>query len=334
MAIRNYIGAFQAAMLAKVGKKTPIKVSHFITNRCNLHCSYCCAADLEQERVKELSIDEIKDAMLQFRNAGAQLWDFCGGEPLLRPEIDEAMSYAKELGYIVSIVTNGGFIKQRINALKMADVIMVSLDGPKEVHNKLRGSDYSYDAVIAGIDLLVSNGKTPILNMVITKDNYQYAVYLMEFAQEHKCMNEFSFVVPNREEVKEYVADYEAIVNLAKNILEMKKTNPKIISSSSYLQRVIDFYSGKVDRFQGTCMAGMTFCVLSPEGNVALCLNLFKDGFSGKQIGYKEAFKKLPDHDCDCRFRCYYNTSNLHSLPADLLLRVPLNVARGRWIHS
>lgn len=76
---------------------------------------------------------------------------FCGGETFLWHDKDKTIRdlviEAKEMGFlIVNVVTNGTF---PIN-LPEADLILLSLDGKKDNHNKIRGN--TYDIIMDNID--------------------------------------------------------------------------------------------------------------------------------------------------------------------------------------
>ena len=331
MNYKNYLTTLKSMALAKFGVKTPIKVSHFVTNRCNLNCCFCLAKDLKRD--SEMTTEEIKKAMNEFKRAGTQLWDFCGGEPLLRKDISELILYAKEIGLMVSIVTNGMQIKKNILALLKADSIMISIDGPKEIHDKIRGAP-CFDTIVENLDILVKNNKTPIINMVISRDNLTSVDYMINFAKQHHCLIDFSLVVANRFEIGQYTLSKEQVNEIINKILRLKRQTPSIITSTSYLKRILKYKNNKVSKFLPNCLAGKTFCVLSPEGEVALCVGMFRKSFDGKKLGFYNAFKKLKYPGCDCNFRCYYNTSNLHSMKPFGLAKAAYNQLRGKWVHS
>ncbi len=121
-----------------------------LTNRCNLKCPYCFANANAQSYVYEPSLTEIKgmlDQVADVRPKRQQGIQFSGGEPTLHPHFLEAVSYAKELGFIsVQIATNGITLAQEKFAKKAAEaglrMIYLQFDGTfGGIYQKTRGVD-------------------------------------------------------------------------------------------------------------------------------------------------------------------------------------------------
>lgn len=73
---------------------------HF-TNKCNMSCRYCFVPCN-----KELSLEESLIVLSKLRNFFSRI-NFVGGEPTLSSNLKPLVIQAKELGFEVSIVTNG-----------------------------------------------------------------------------------------------------------------------------------------------------------------------------------------------------------------------------------
>lgn len=76
-----------------------------------------------------------------------------GGEPFLYPGIMELMNYAKKKGFSVTIVTNGVNLKEKAEEIvkNKWDYVLVSLDGPEEIHDKCRNFKGAYKAAYEGL---------------------------------------------------------------------------------------------------------------------------------------------------------------------------------------
>ncbi|MCE5301652.1 MAG: radical SAM protein [Planctomycetaceae bacterium] len=124
-----------------------------LTQRCNLRCEYCCYGqqypELRSHGEATLSIDVAKNVVRDFLSHQPQkcLIGFYGGEPLLEFELlQQIVWFTEELAsrYDVkpafSLTTNGTLLTdEKIHFLvKHGFNVMVSMDGPKDIHDRYR----------------------------------------------------------------------------------------------------------------------------------------------------------------------------------------------------
>lgn len=143
------------------GESSALKqISIKITNMCNLRCKMCGQwgetgyniGKPAKEINKTLPFDVYKKLVddVADRKPIFYIW---GGEPFLYPDIMPFLKYLKGKKLITAIVTNG--IKLKKNAEELVemglDCLMVSLDGPREVHNEIRGSGTCFDILVEGL---------------------------------------------------------------------------------------------------------------------------------------------------------------------------------------
>ena len=79
-----------------------------------------------------------------------------GGEPLLRPDIEQVGKEIAKRGYYWSMVSNGFFYTEQMHRKLMAaglKAITFSLDGIGENHNWMRGNPNSYEHTIKAIEI-------------------------------------------------------------------------------------------------------------------------------------------------------------------------------------
>jgi MoaA/NifB/PqqE/SkfB family radical SAM enzyme len=81
-------------------------------------------------------------------------------DEFLYPGLLDVLRHAKSLGLRTTVTTNGYFLQQRrLEPLRdFVDVLAVSLDGPPELHNRLRGSPRAFDRLGAGLKSLRASG--------------------------------------------------------------------------------------------------------------------------------------------------------------------------------
>lgn len=128
-------------------KKDPILGTVILTDKCNLECLHCSVNNITAV-IHPYS--QIKREMQQLWDMGVRILFFCGGETFLWQDsgktLRDLVAEAKEMGFlIVNVVTNGTF---PLN-LPEADLILVSLDGDRMRHNKIRGN--TYDTIMENV---------------------------------------------------------------------------------------------------------------------------------------------------------------------------------------
>ncbi|HDI02547.1 MAG TPA: radical SAM protein, partial [Candidatus Aenigmarchaeota archaeon] len=136
--------------LAKLGSKIllsnfstltePYKLTFAITYKCNSRC-VTCGIWKKKER-NELTTEEIKRIFEHISPAWVNL---TGGEPFLRTDLREIASFAGK-AYMLNLTTNGILVdrilkvSEKISKLGFPKfVVVVSLDGPEKIHDKIRG---------------------------------------------------------------------------------------------------------------------------------------------------------------------------------------------------
>ncbi len=135
------------------------------TLRCNLACRHCgsdCLRD-NSTRDRELPPAAIKQelaAIAKVCDPRAITLAIIGGEPLIRPDIEEVGEFAAGLGYAWGITTNGMLLdRARLASLKAAGLstISVSLDGLEDEHDALRQKAGAFRTVAGVLERLVAD---------------------------------------------------------------------------------------------------------------------------------------------------------------------------------
>jgi radical SAM protein with 4Fe4S-binding SPASM domain len=84
-----------------------------LTYRCDYHCVHCCCQGSENIG-RELSTEEIKKILDQVQKEGCLWLAISGGDPLIRPDFREVYAYAKEKGFLITLLTNGYRLNRRL----------------------------------------------------------------------------------------------------------------------------------------------------------------------------------------------------------------------------
>lgn len=127
--VGNYILNLGAVALGRQPRR-PLMFSYYVTHRCELACRYCCDGDgkrFKEDPVPELGTERAMQLISVLRGAADTL-DITGGEPMLRPDLEEVMAHAHELGFRVVLNTKGIGLEGRPDLMRMADVLVLSVD--------------------------------------------------------------------------------------------------------------------------------------------------------------------------------------------------------------
>jgi len=144
------------------------------TKRCNLYCEHCYAAADEEGAPNELSTAEGKALIDDLAEFGVPVLLFSGGEPLVRGDLAELVSYADDAGIRPVLSTNGTLLtRENARELKAAGLKYagVSVDGLPERNDRIRGEEGAFDAAVRGIEACLDVGLKTGLRYTITEHN-------------------------------------------------------------------------------------------------------------------------------------------------------------------
>lgn len=72
-----------------------------------MSCSFCYATYNSFDIGKQLPIEDVYIILSKLKQAGVMKVTFAGGEPMLYKDLSKAIIYAKKIGLVTSIITNG-----------------------------------------------------------------------------------------------------------------------------------------------------------------------------------------------------------------------------------
>jgi MoaA/NifB/PqqE/SkfB family radical SAM enzyme len=137
---------------------TPTFVTVAVTYKCQCRCDHCYSDSPARPDEEELTTAELKSVLRQVRALGSQAVHFSGGEPLLRKDLFELVAYARRLGLLSRVNTNGLLInRETAGRLRAAGLTEcgVSLDSADPAfHERFRGTPRLYEHVISAAETL------------------------------------------------------------------------------------------------------------------------------------------------------------------------------------
>lgn len=177
----------------------PNNLAVCLTYRCNLKCTMCRQWRRDQdapdnrtwyERHLELPLDTWVSLLDQVTPFRPYLY-VTGGEPLISPNFQGFVQEAHHRRLMVHLQTNGTLLAGVAEFLVKMGVaaVSISLDGPLEVHDAIRGVKGTFRQLSEGVQALSAarvkfNSPTPVLcfNCTITKDNLDFLVEVVRLA--------------------------------------------------------------------------------------------------------------------------------------------------------
>lgn len=293
--------------------KTPPYITIIPTYFCNLQCVYCCETGVS--RTPDVMSREVLEELFKTVNVIAQKHGgtphivLFGGEPLLRRKkqkllISEIMEYSHEKNYpIADVVTNGVDLKHYGEILEKYDAkhVQVTLDGPKEIHDKRRvfpNGQGSFDKIVVGIEDIIERGISMDVRINVDNQNVSYLPNLADFILKRGWCEKENFRA-HLGVVYEYgckgYAHCRQDAEILSRIFELRKTHPqtKILEPAAWsLVTVAANAIKKKEAFQPRftyCGANTTTYCLDLYGNIYACL----DGVGRKEFVVGQFYPNL-----------------------------------------
>ena len=282
------------------GHGGPVKiVSWNTTNACNMYCAHCyreagCKAE------EELSTAEAKKLLTEIARAGFKIMIFSGGEPLMRPDILELVKFAADLHLIPVFGTNGTLITlEMAKKLKEAGAkgMGISLDSlDREKHNKFRAFPGAWEGAVQGMKNYREAGLPFQIHTTVMDWNSHELEAMTDFAVEIGAKaHHFFFLVPTGraktiEEESLRAEQYEEVLTRIMKKQETVDIELKPTCAPQFL-RIAD-QLGVKSRFTRGCLAGLSYCIISPRGKVQPCAYLNMELGDVRETPFDEIWEK------------------------------------------
>lgn len=171
--------------------RIPITANFELTPACNLHCDMCFIR-MEQSAVNAMggtqTLETWLDIARQLKEMGTLFILLTGGEPLLYPHFKELYTQLREMGFILTINTNGTLIDEEtarlFQRLKPRRVNVTLYGTSNETYQRLCRSPHGFDQCMQGLKLLKAHGVDTKKNLSVVRGNEQDYARLLQIAQE------------------------------------------------------------------------------------------------------------------------------------------------------
>lgn len=342
MGIYNRAAFFSTLLKDHItGGRTPLVVVLNVTFRCNMRCGYCYEQYFDR-RDTDFTTEELTGLIDDLGRMGTRSITLGGGEPLLREDIGHIIERIKANGIECGFNTNGTLVPSKIDALKKADMICVSIDGPKEMNDANRGAG-TFEKIMDGINAALDAGIKVHTTTVLTRHNCDSIDWVVEMAREKGIQAEFNLLFHQSEgkhDSDRFMAENESLKKAVSHIAELKAQGAPILFSEQvyrhvanwpdYRQRII---RGKRPDFSFIpCYAGRFMTFIDADGKVYPCVQLIDEfkALDFRQVGIQQAWENCKDHSCKaCYFPCFNEFNKIMNLNPKVIMRQIINTLKG-----
>lgn len=244
-----------------------------LSYRCPLHCAFCYNPVDYRGFGPELDTDEWLAVLEQARELGAVQLGLSGGEPLVRPDLEQVVSHAHSLGFYVNLLTSGvGLTEARLDALKKAglDHIQLSFQDSTRELNDFLSNARTFELKKRVGRMIRDAGYPMVMNCVMHRHNLPHIGQIIDLALEMQAeylelanTQYYGWALRNRDMLlptARQLRDAEALV---------EQRRKEIGSACRILYVVPDYFEGRPKR----CMNGWgnVFLAVTPDGRALPC---------------------------------------------------------------
>jgi len=279
----------------------PLGTSIEITKMCPLRCKHCFA-NAGKPLEDELEPEDTLEVLEILAENGVEKLFVTGGEPFSHPKILEIIDIISSKFKLAIIATSGYIAQKELMAQKIAQakniVVQISLDGPAEVQNFIRGVNDSYEHTTKAISTFSEYNVIVSISMTLNPLNKDYV--------------EETIKVAKKLGAREFKLGMTVPLGRAKNLSwglskETIEALPDRIASYAHKYNAPGFFVNDpsatdpgripVPDKQTSCSAGYILCNVCANGDVTPCVtfplplgNILKDDFK-KIFGSPQALK-------------------------------------------
>ncbi len=257
----------------------PYHAQWLLTRRCNYRCR-SCGVWRETANEEELSFDQVRRGLDVLRKLGVVELVLSGGNPLLRDDIGEIIDYASRF-FITTVYDNGSIVARKIDALRKADFVAISLDTlDKEKFDYLKGVRGAWNKAMEGIETLQREGVSVVISPTISQINLYEIVDLTKHFITRGipvlyCLYSYDFPMENRlfgigkksDELE--IVDRQAMVEVCDKLIKMRVEHQGLFITDKTLNALKQLFLNGQRTWR--CQALRGFFIVDHLGRVAGC---------------------------------------------------------------
>jgi Fe-coproporphyrin III synthase len=293
-----------ATMTIGIGEGThPQRFSHHIDslpvvvlsphNQCNCRCVMCDIWKIREP--KEITPALLATQRDSFRKLGVQWVVLSGGEPQRNSQLCTLARMLHDLGIRVTLLTAGTLLSAEAELLSAAiDDVIVSLDGPASVHDRIRRIPRAFELLIDGVHALRRFRPEIVVRArcTVQRENHTWLRATVQAAKDHG-LNSISFLAvdavsdafnhphgwtqPKSDSVTLDAIQVEALAKEMEDLINEYGTDLNsgfVVETPGKLRRIVQqfrVYLGQAQPEAPRCNAPWVSAVVSADGEVRPC---------------------------------------------------------------
>lgn len=305
---------------AKAARKhVPLSGTFEVTPVCNMDCRMCYVRMSKQQQEAIHPLRTAKEWLTlgeEAKKHGLLYLLLTGGEPFIRPDFQEILSGLHQMGFVISINSNGTLIDEKVIEWLVKTPptrINITLYGASDAtYERLCRNPKGFTQVTKAIRLLKEAGIVVKLNCSVTPYNADDLEEVIAFSKrEQLIIQATSYMFPplrrdaskvgqndrfTAEESAYYSAKIESLLNGEDDYLERMKTKDLSLPTDPG-EACMDMEGEGIRCRAGKCSFWVTW-----DGRLLPCGMLPGDGVEDVfQIGFEEAWKRASDFALNIR---------------------------------
>jgi MoaA/NifB/PqqE/SkfB family radical SAM enzyme len=257
----------------------PYHAQWLLTHKCNYRCRGCNVWRQKPPK-EEVSTEFVKQGLDVLRKLGTMEIVLSGGNPMLREDMGEIVDYASRY-FITTIYDNGSMAVKKIDALKKADFVAISLDTLDEKKfDYIRGVKGAWKNATNAIETLKKAGIPVGVSPTISQLNLHEILDFTKHFNDRSipvwfCLYGYDF--PSQEQLfgigkkaDEFeIKDKETMARVCQGLIEMKNECQGIYITTKTLAALKTFFLTNQRTWK--CKALKSFLMVDSLGRVAGC---------------------------------------------------------------
>ena len=286
-----------------------------------------------------MSTDDIKKGFNVLRDLGVIEIVLSGGNPMLRDDVGEIIEYASKL-FITTIYDNGSIAPKKIDQLRKADFVSISLDTLDEKKfDYIRGVKGAWANAMNAIETLSNEGIRVGVSPTISQLNLHEILNFTRYFTDQGipvwyCLYAYDYPTENplfgigRKADEFEITDKETAAKVCDGLVQMKKDRQGVFITKQTLDALKQFFLTGQRTWK--CKALQSFLMVDSLGRVAGChrqepissvLEL-KDVWDSSRL---EELRKQYNQCTQCTYLCYI----FYSIHGTVLSN--LSLAQDQW---